>query len=184
MASYTEPINPEMANRLAENRDGRLTSHQWLTIVTEPLTLLLLLSLPLILIAGPRLFLLSLRGGRIISILLILLPVVIIPLVFRAWRYARVPLKHTVLYSDATPSSRWLFWRPPVLYHADGNPAHFRKRLAPYTPLEPNQSYIVYYMQDGDQDVLLSLAPANHRYAERWQPSTSFHTRHQHRTPD
>jgi hypothetical protein len=177
MASYTEPVNPEMASRLNENRDGRLTSNQWLSIVTEPVVLLILLCLPIILIAGPRLFLLGMRGGRTLSVLLIMLPIVIIPLLFRAWRYARVPVHHAILYSDASQPSRWLFWRPPVLYHADGSPMHFRKRLAPYTPLEPNQDYIVYYMHDGDRPVLLSLAPASHRYAERWQPSTTFHTR-------
>lgn len=181
MASYTEPINPEMASRLAENRDGRLTSNQWVSIVTEPLNLLLLLCLPLILVVGPRLFLLSLRGGRILPIMLIMLVIVVVPLVFRAMRYARIPVEHAVLYSDTVQPSRWFFWRPPVMFHEDGSPARFRKRLAPYTPLEPNQSYIVYYMKDGDQMVLLSLAPTNHRYAERWQPSTTFHTRQQRR---
>ena len=48
----SEKLPRETLDNLKRNRDGRLSSRQWLQLITEPLTTLLLLSVPLILIAG------------------------------------------------------------------------------------------------------------------------------------
>src|SRR5690606_1373431 len=83
-------ISQAMRARLTINRDGRLTSEQWKDLVTEPLVILLLVLAPLILILGPRLVALALRGW--VLALVVVLLVVVVPIIARAWRYARLPV--------------------------------------------------------------------------------------------
>lgn len=170
-----EYVSDEMRTRLEANRDGRLTSDQWKDMVTAPLTVLLFLMLPVALLLGPRL--LPLAGRGIIIALVLALVVIVVPMIFRARRYARAPLQFERFYAGHNPTPLWLFWRPLVLYTADGEPVRFKKRLAPYTLLHSNRSYMVYYLREPDHNVLLSIAPADHPEAEQWQPSVFFNNR-------
>jgi hypothetical protein len=103
--------------------------------------------------------------------------VIVIPLIFRARRYARAPVHFATLYAGANPLTPWLFWRADVLYTQSGEAIRFTRRLAPFTILKPDGAYIVYYLREPKENVLLSLAPADHEDVDLWQPSESFHTR-------
>ncbi len=170
-----DEISQDMRNRLLTNRHGKLTSDQWKDMVTEPLTVLLLLLTPAIIILGPRITGLIARGWFVL--LLGILLVVVVPLVFRARRYSRAPIYFEHLYAGDNPTSVLLFWRPQILFTEAGNERRFTKRLAPSLSLRPNRGYLVYYLQDANQTVLLSMAPADHPDAQYWQPSTTFHER-------
>ncbi len=180
VSGFREEVTAEMRARLAVNRHGRLTADQWKDMVTEPLVILLLLMVPLILFLGPRLVVLTIRGILVISLVIVV--VVVVPMLFRAYRYSRAPVHFSVLYAGADPVRGFVFWRPQVLYTREGQEIRFRKRLAPFVRLRPNRSYLVYYLKDGKQDVLLSLAPADHPEADRWQPDSAFHERFARRT--
>lgn len=173
-------VSAQMRSRLLTNRHGKLTTDQWKDIVTEPLITLLLLLTPAIVILGPSLFLLTLR---IFFVLLVVVAIIVmIPMVFRARRYARAPIYFERLYAGDHPTRRLFFWRPQVLYTEEGEALRFTKRLAPFLPLRPNHAYVTYYLREADQHVLLSLAPADHPEAEKWQPSTTFYDRQARRT--
>ncbi len=144
-------------------------------MVTEPLVTLLLLLAPAIMILGPRIMAVTVRGLWIVAVVFIL--VVIVPLVFRAQCYARAPVHFDTLYAGDNPIPRIFFWRPVILYTASGQPVRFAKRLAPRLPLNANRAYLTYYLKDAQQHVLLSLAPADHPDAAHWQPSESFQSR-------
>ncbi|MBZ0304212.1 MAG: hypothetical protein K8J31_31040 [Anaerolineae bacterium] len=175
-----DEVSSEMRARLISNRNGKLTVDQWKDMVTEPLTILLLLLAPLVIVMGPRLAAFSIRGW--IIVLLVGTTLLSVPLIFRAWRYARAAIHFEKLYAGDHPSPAVLFWRPCVLYTDKGTEVRFTKRLAPVVALRPNHAYIVYYLRDSGQHVLLSLAPAEHPDAERWQPSPAFHERFARRT--
>jgi hypothetical protein len=168
-------LSPDIRSRLQINRQGKLTSDQWKDMVTEPLAVLALLLAPFVIVMGPRLVALTARG--LIFALLGIVLVLLIPLLFRAWRYARAPLHFERLYAGEAPIPAWQFWRSQVLYTESGVEIRFKKRLTPLIPLRPNRAYLVYYLRDAGQYVLLSIAPADHPDAERWQPSTAFHER-------
>ncbi len=173
-------IPEAMRARLTMNRDGRLTSEQWKDLVTEPLVILLLVLAPIILILGPRLVALALRGWLLV--VGVVLVVVVVPIIVRAWRYARVPVYFATLYAGDHPTYMGVFRRRLELYTADGEAVRFNKQLAPSIPLRRNRAYLVYYLRENDRPILLSFAPADHPDAERWKPSTSFHTRFAERT--
>lgn len=175
-----EHVTEQMRSRLKQNRNGRLTTDQWKDMVTEPLMTLLFLMLPVVIFMGPRLMALSWRG--LIIVLAIALIALFAPLIFRARRYARATVQFERLYAGDNPTPILLFWRPLELYTADGKPIRFKKRLAPYTLLHPNRSYLVYYLREPDHNVLLSLAPADHPEVDRWLPTTVFNTRQTQRT--
>jgi hypothetical protein len=164
-----------MRSRLMTNRHGKLTSDQWKDMVTEPLIVLLLLLVPLILFLGPRLLMLTARG--IIFVWVIALIVVFVPMLFRARRYARAAVYFDRLYAGDHPGPAFLFWRPTVLYTEDGTEIRFKRRLAPVSQLRPNRAYLVYYLRDASEYVLLSMAPADHPDSHQWQPSSAFHER-------
>jgi len=175
-----DSISSAMRTRLLENRHGRLTADQWKDIVTEPLVMLLLLLTPAIILLGPRLAF-TFRALGVIAAILIL--VVIVPMGFRAWRYARAPVQFARLYASDNPlARRFLFWQPDILYTESGEPLKFKKRLAPRTGLRANHAYLVYYLQERDHNVLLSLAPAQHPDSEKWQPSETYYARYARRT--
>jgi hypothetical protein len=169
-----------MRARLAVNRHGQLTADQWKDMVTEPLVTLLLLLAPTIMILGPRVLAVTVRGLWVVAVVFVLM--VVVPMIFRAQRYARAPVRCSTLYAGANPASRLFFWRPLVLYSADGEAVRFTKRLAPHLGLYPNRAYLVYYLQDSKHQVLLSLAPADHPDARHWQPSDLFQERLRRRT--
>lgn len=175
-----DELTPEMRSRLLTNRHGKLTSDQWKDMVTEPLVVLLLLLAPAIMILGPRLGGLIARGWLVMLIAVLL--ALVVPILFRARRYARAPLYFEQLYAGDNRFSPFLFWRPLVLYTQSDEERRFQKRLAPFLRLRPNRAYIVYYLRDADQLVLLSIAPADHPEAAQWQPSAAFHERFARRT--
>lgn len=168
-------VSPEMRSRLRLNRDGRMTSDQWKDMVTQPLVVLLLLLVPIILFAGPRIIALSWRG--MLFVVVVLLLIVGVPMIFRAFRYARLPVNYDRLYTGVFVPSRLFFWRPTTLYTSGGEPVRFTRRLAPFMRLEPESAYLVYYLQEPHENILLSMAPAEHPQAGEWEPSEFFHTR-------
>jgi hypothetical protein len=170
-----DEVSQDMRSRLLTNRHGRLTSDQWKDMVTEPLAVLLLLMVPIVLILGPRLTVIVARGWLIL--LAVGLLVVVIPTLLRARRYSRAPIYFERLYAGDNPVSILLFWRPQILFTEDGEERRFRRRLAPPMRLRPNRAYLVYYLQDNQQPVLLSMAPADHPAIDQWQPSAAFHER-------
>lgn len=170
-----EVVSDEMRERLVVNREGKLTTGQWLEITTEPLITLLLLLAPALLILGPRLGVLIRFGWWLI--LLVAIAALVMPIVSRARRYARLPVHFGRFYADVRDRPWWQFWRPSVFYSEDDEPTDFRRWLAPRPPLKINGEYLVYYLNDRDRKVILSLAPADHEEAERWQPTYQFKLR-------
>jgi len=168
-------IPDEMRVRLLANRNGRLTVQQYKDVITAPLATLLVLLAPFIIIFGARLALLTLRGLWIVFLLGGV--ALLVPLVLRARRYARAPVRFAVLNAGNAPRSFWQFWKPQVMSTHAGEAVQFRTRLAPYMPLYPNHDYLVYYLEEPGGNVLLSLAPADHPDAENWQPTSVFNTR-------
>lgn len=171
-------IQPEMYNNLLSNRDGRLTTAQWKDMVTEPLVrvlLVLMFASPLLLFMGPRALVFGWRG--LIVALVAVFILFVVPMVFRARRYARAPLYHALLRTGSIPRPWWLFWRPHVLFADDGTPQRFNRMLVTPGRLKPNTEYMVYYLKETDQNVLLSLIAADHPDANRLRPSVSFFDR-------
>jgi hypothetical protein len=170
-------VTPEMRNRLLANRDGKLTPDQWLSIVTKPLLWTLMLLGLAVVVFGPRMLLLTARFWWLGLILLVAL--ILVPLMLRARRYARLPLQFARLYADV-PFRPW--WRPMVFYTEADEPVAFKRRLAPSINLRIDSEYLVYYLQDGGERVLLSLAPSDHEDAEKFLPTEQFKLRFSRRT--
>lgn len=162
----SEKLPRETRNDLKRNREGKLSSRQWLQLITEPLTTLLLLSVPLILIAGrygP--------AGRLIVIALI--GAFVLTMAMRALRFARVKLCYRVLYADGK-SSRWKLWRKTTLVSKSGEAIRFNHRLTGRLNVEPDQALHAYYVQAGGRRILLSVAPKRHPESELAEPSIHF----------
>ncbi len=170
-----EVVSKEMRSRLLTNRHGKLTTDQWKDMVTEPIIKLLLLMVPAVLFFGPLAISMTVRVLWVVGVVIVIL--MIIPLIFRARRYARAPIHFATLYAGGNPLTPWLFWQADVLYTEAGESIRFGKRLAPFTVLRPNEAYSVYYLKEAKVNVLLSLAPAAHQDSDLWQPSESFHAR-------
>lgn len=171
-------IQPEMYNNLLANRDGKLTTEQWKDMVTEPLVRVLVLMLfaaPMLLFMGPRMFAFGWRGLMVALVLVFVLFVV--PMVFRARRYARAPLYHAMLMTGSITRPWWMFWRPHIFFADDGTPQRFARLLVAPGRLKANTEYMVYYLKEADSNVLLSLIPADHPEASRMRPSASFFDR-------
>ncbi len=159
-------VVPEMRERLMTNRSGKLTVGQWGDIVMQPLMSLLVMMIPLLVIL-PRLVLAFWFGWWLMIGVLMLLAVTT---VFRAYRYARLPVYHAKLQADGGAPPFWMFWKSLELVGSDGTRYKFTSRLAPAVNLERDKFYDVYYLKDADRYVLLSIAPIDHPDAERWQP--------------
>jgi hypothetical protein len=159
---------------LLTNRQGKLTSDQWKNMVMEPVVALLVLLLPGVFILGPRLVVIG-RAMWMFALLLVVF--VIVPVIWRAYRYARIPIRFDVLYLADSATPIWKFWQPPVMRTKAGELRSFTRRLAPNSPLNRSQPYLVYYFEDAGKYVLLSVAPANHPDADKWRPGTSFESR-------
>ena len=91
-----DSVPPEMRGRLLSNREGKLTGEQWKDMVSEPLVIVLLLAAPAIMVLGPRL-LLGFRGFLFIAAVVLL--VVMVPTLWRAFRYWRAPVHFAELYT-------------------------------------------------------------------------------------
>jgi hypothetical protein len=111
--------------------------------------------------------------------LILIAGLVLLPLVLRAQRYARLPIHFANLISDV-PFRPW--WRPMVFYTEADEPVEFKRRLAPSMPIRIDAEYLVYYLEDGNQRVLLSFAPADHEDAEKFLPTERFKLRFNQRT--
>ena len=170
-------LSPETRERLRANRDGKLSVDQWVSIVTTPIVWLLVLLGLAVIVFGPRMLLLSARFWWLGAILITLL--IVVPLVLRARRYARLPVHFARLYGSgaALPLSR-----STTLYTAGDEPLHFKRRLMPAPRLRADDEYLVYYLEDASERVLLSLAPADHEDAEQFLPSERFKLRFNRRT--
>ena len=130
--SYSEKLPSELLADLKRNRQGRLSSRQRVELVTEPLATLLLLSVPLILIAGRygpagRAFVLALVAGFVLTI------------VMRVLRFSRVKLCYRVLFAERL-SARWMFWRKTSLTDRSGDAFRFDHRLSRKSKIKPDQS--------------------------------------------
>lgn len=162
----SEKLPRETRDNLKRNREGRLSSRQWLQLITEPLTTLLLLSAPLILIAaryGP--------AGRLIVIAL--LGAFVLTMAMRALRFARVKLCYRVLFVDG-PQSRWKLWRKTALASKSGEAITFDHRLSGRLRLEPDQALHTYYVEAGGRRILLTAVPKRHPDSELAEPSIHF----------
>lgn len=180
----TNKIQPEMYNNLLANREGRLTTEQWKDMVTEPLVrvlLLLVLASPILLFAGPRTFAFGWRG--LLLALVVAFVLFLVPMMFRARRYARAPLYHSVLHTGAMPRPWWVFWRPHILFDDNGQPQRFTRMLVTPGRLRSGTAYMVYYLKESESNVLLSLIPADHPEADRVRPTASFFDRQARRQP-
>jgi len=174
-----ETVSPEMRKRLLSNRQGKLTTQQWTDMITEPLVTVLLLIAPVIVILGPRALLF---GWTACMAGLGVLAVLAIVSLYRARRYARMP----VLFALATLSEQsavfWKFWQPPAMWTESGEDLRFSRRLAPNLRIERDRKYLVYYLKEAEGCVLLSVAPADHPDAEQWKPAEMFAARLKQRT--
>lgn len=162
----TDKLPHEMLQNLARNRDGRLSTRQRMELITEPLTTLLLLAVPLILLAGrygP--------AGRIIVVALVV--GFFLTMTLRAWRFARVKLRYRVLYSEGLPA-RWMFWRKTTLASKAGEPVRFNHRLSGKLKIKPDQALHVYYVEAVDRRILLNMVPQKHPQADAAEPSEYF----------
>ena len=169
-----------LRKRLERNRQGRLAGAQWLATVTQPLSVLLVLLAPLVIILGPRVAAFSLRGFALVALLVLLL--LLVPALWRARRYARTPLEFAELDSDSNPVAGLFFWRPLVMRAANGEAVRFQRRLTPMPRLRPGQTCLVYFLRDGEQRVLLSLVGAEHPDARHYRPTEAFQRRAQKRS--
>ncbi len=162
----SEKLSRETRDNLNRNRDGRLSSRQWLQLITEPLTTLLLLSVPLTLIAGrygP--------AGRLIVIALI--GAFVLTMAMRALRFARVKLCYRVLFADGA-QSRWKLWGKTALASKSGASIRFDHRLSGRLNVEPDQALHAYYVEAGGRRILLTAVPKRHPDAELAEPSIHF----------
>src|SRR5215211_3313266 len=89
-----------MRQRLLANRDGRLTPGQWGELIAQPLFILILLCGMGIAALGTRLVLLLRFWWLIIPLILL---AIITPMIFRAYRFARAPVKFTRLNAGVQP---------------------------------------------------------------------------------
>jgi hypothetical protein len=173
-------VSEETRERLAVNREGALTTRQWLDLVTEPLTGILLLIAPAILIIGLRVA----PGLRISIPLLVIIGLGLLAwmLIARARRYARMPISFGRFFADVRPRPMWQFWRPTMFYRENDDPIIFNAWQPPRAPLRFNAEYLIYYMEDGKRRTILSIAPADHEEAKRWLPTPQFHERYNRRS--
>jgi len=169
-----DPVTNEMRSALMVNRDGRLTSQQYKNLIAEPLVTLLIILIPGMVVLGPRLAAFIFGGFWIVTVFALV--ALGAALLFRAMRYARAPIQVGTFYAAENTPPGWMFWKPEVLYTEADKPIRF-KRLGPRTPLRPSQTYLVYYLKDAGNMVLLSIAPADHMDAARWQPTPMFQAR-------
>ena len=166
--SYSEKLPSELIADLKRNREGRLSSRQRIELVTEPLATLLLLSVPLILIAGRygpagRVLVFALVAGFALTI------------VMRAMRFARVKLCYRVLFAERL-SARWMFWRKTDLTDRKGEAVRFDHRLSRKTKIKPDQSLHVYFVEAAGRRILLNMTPRDHPQADFAEPSDYFTT--------
>lgn len=175
-----DPVTADMRQRLLANRDGRLTPAQWGELIAQPLFMLILLLGMGIAALGTRMVLLVRFWWLIIPLLLI---VIVTPMIFRAFRYARMPIKITHLNAGV---QSWRAWGKTLNFYIpddtpEGKPVKFSARLSSSLPLTTDVEYLIYYLDEPNGRVLLSAAPSEHEDAALWQPTKNFEIRKQRR---
>ncbi len=175
-----DTINTAMRQRLESNRNGVISTDQWLDLVTEPLVVLLLVLGPALVVLGPRftMFAVTLRYP---VLLLIGLLALVVPILLRARRYARARIRFAILNADQNVAAPLMFWRAQRFQTGEGKPIRFSKRLSPPMYFRPGSPYLVYYLEDKGGNVLLSVAPADHADADKWHPTRFYEMRQQRR---
>lgn len=166
MNSYSDRLPKDLVNDFRRNREGRLSTRQWLELITEPVVSLLLLSVPLVLIFGRygmagRLLVLALIAGFLATIVL------------RAIRFARVKLCYRVLYAEQL-QPRWKFWRKTVLTSRAGDTVRFQHKIAGKLKIKPDDALHVYFVSAGDRSILVSMISQEHPKADLAEPSADF----------
>ena len=165
-----------MRERLLANRDGRMTPSQWGEMIIQPLVVMILLGGMALAAFGPRLLPLFRVWWLVLPVLAL---TIILPAVLRAIRYARAPIKFMRLYAGVQP---WRGLRKPMLFYTPADEeVKFPRRLAPRLPLVIDMEYLVYYLDEPQGKVLLSVAPSDHEDAEAWLPTRNFEIRQQRR---
>lgn len=174
--STPEKVSDEMRRLLAMNREGKLTSDQWLAAVFEPLT-------PLLILLTPFIILLAAQAGRVGVMLGLGLGFVgtLWLGLSRMWRYARTPIQFSVMAASGDFQPIRLFG-PPRFLALDTTAFTFKRRYTPKFALTKGLSYGVYWMDDGNAPVLLSLYPIDHPNASSWKQSPAFEPRRLKRT--
>lgn len=170
---------PEMRDRLAVNRSGKLSPAQWVDIVIQPLMTLLVLMLPAAVVFWSRLVVLYRPGLMMLAFVTVILGITVF---FRALRYARAPVHCATLCAEADAPPFWMFWKPITLYSEDGKTLHFKKRLCPPPLIKRDVCYVVYFLREPQEDILLSITPADHPEVENWVPDKQFQARFESRS--
>jgi len=171
-----DTVVPEMRERLEQNRYGKLTPGQWVDMILQPLGAVFAIMVPLGFVLLPRFVALMARGGWILTLVLIVIFLAVA--LFRAVRYARMPLHFAEMTAERNAPPLWAFWQPLALHHTEKDFMYrFRKRLSPRPLVERDRLYLVYYLLDHDEPILLSIAPVDHPDADLWQPTRTFITK-------
>jgi len=179
-----EPLSRMLRSWLSVNRTGKLASDQWLNLLTAPLLTLIWLAVPLVIIFvfSPARVLLRLGLYSRLAIPVFLVAVVMM-LLLRARHYARLPLYRAVLYADNQSLRPWTAVTGDVrLYDETGNIVKFDGFAASVPQLENDIPYLVYFLEEPSNRVLLSYAPLNHPDIDQWEPTDDFFNRQKRRS--
>ncbi len=169
MTLNTDIITENLKDDFLRNRNGKLSSRQWLELVTEPIVTLMLLSVPLILLVG-RFGI----AGRYIVLLIVI--GFIAMTVLRAMRFARVKLMYRILYAEQT-YPRWMFWRKTTLTSVGGDHIRFDHHVIRKAQFPKDQALKVYYMDVAERRILLSVIPQKHPQSHLAEPTDLFKRR-------
>jgi len=166
MTLNTDTLNENLKYDFQRNRNGKLSSRQWLELVTEPIISLMLLSVPLILLVG--------RFGAAGRYLVLLIVVgFILMTVLRAMRFARVKLTYRVLFAEEI-HPRWMFWRKLKLVSVTGDTIRFDHHVMRQLDLPREQALLAYYVDVADRRILLSAIPQKHPQSSTAKPTDLF----------
>src|SRR5436309_1739278 len=122
-----DPVVPEMRARLLANRDGKIMRGQWFDMLVQPLVILaLLLGAAFLLFGEDVLAILDDIWWVALTAVVLLL---FLPVIIRAYRYSRAPIRFARLYAGVQPW--WGFWKPMVFYTKTDDVVRFPWRLAP-----------------------------------------------------
>lgn len=177
----SQKVSGTLRDWLLVNRTGKLHSAQWRDLVTEPLVKMLLFMVPAIILLRSFLFTLLVGAWWMIGLALV---VGLAGMLFlRAQRYARMPVQVATLEATTRPPPDWMFWRSWEFIDEAGQKHRFYKSL-PHEDLgvEVGKTYLVYYLQEADRTVLLSLVSSDHPDIGKWRPTSHFSDRLKRRT--
>lgn len=170
-------IDSEMRRRLSVNRDGNLTSDQWLKLSLVPMTPALFVFIPAVLLLTVRFrvagFLVALLGG---------LGLLLVFITQRLSHYARLPLSYEVMTAsdDHRGTSKGQF----DFVDERDEVVRFSRHITDGITSQRGSPYHVYYLVDGRSRVLLSMAPYAKEDTRAWEPTAVFKSRYEKRVQD